>query len=256
MSAVDIDHTSFAVHDARSWAARLRRELGATPIAGETLPEFRYLLMHIGGATDGARLELLEPNGPGFLERFLSQHGEGPHHITFTVPDLRTTLSAVRDLGLPVLGEDLTHAPWREAFIPPDHVHGVVVQLAQTDRDFPSPRTLMATRERPLEQLPSNRGATDPHWWTGVWDADPQTQAVLGPTYLNTTDLRASEQLFGGVLGGQTHEFAEGICFAWPRSSLVVRASTPPGVTAIAATNGPDKAVRIGAARIGGSTHA
>ena len=46
--APDLDHTSFAVHDALAWARRLRRELGATPIAGETLTEFRYVLLHVG----------------------------------------------------------------------------------------------------------------------------------------------------------------------------------------------------------------
>src|SRR5699024_2005377 len=102
---IDLDHTSFAVHNALEWAHMLRRELGATPIAGEALAEFRYLLLHIGTADTGARLELLEPAGPGFLTRFLDKRGAGPHHVTFSVPDLRTTVSQVRELGLTVVGE-------------------------------------------------------------------------------------------------------------------------------------------------------
>ncbi len=73
-----------------AWARRLRRELGAAPIFGEQLAEFRYLLLHVGTADDGARLELLEPRSEGFLTRCLDARGEGPHHLTFVVPDLRT----------------------------------------------------------------------------------------------------------------------------------------------------------------------
>jgi hypothetical protein len=57
-AGIDLDHTSFAVHDAMGWARRLRRQLGATPIAGEMLEEFRYLLLYVGTAEGGARLEL------------------------------------------------------------------------------------------------------------------------------------------------------------------------------------------------------
>lgn len=92
----DLDHTSFAVRDALEWGRRLRSELGAVPIIGEGLAEFRYLLMYVGTATEGARIELLDPAGDGFLTRFLDDHGEGPHHITFTVPDLRATVEKVR----------------------------------------------------------------------------------------------------------------------------------------------------------------
>jgi hypothetical protein len=101
---IDLDHTSFAVDDALAWARRLRRDLGATPIAGEVLPAFRYVLLYVGTVTSGARIELLDPVGDGFLTRFLERHGTGPHHLTFTVPDLREPsrrpgLSAPRSWG-------------------------------------------------------------------------------------------------------------------------------------------------------------
>jgi hypothetical protein len=54
------------VHDALAWARRLRTELGALPVVGETLPEFRYLQLWVGDDDCGATLELLEPAGPGF----------------------------------------------------------------------------------------------------------------------------------------------------------------------------------------------
>src|SRR5215475_15908229 len=109
----DLDHTSFAVHDVLSWARRLRADFGATPIAGEVLPEFRYLLLYIGNADVGARLELMEPCQRGFLDRYLAKHGEGPHHLTFTVPDLPRVVADARSLGFTVVGESYEHPPWR-----------------------------------------------------------------------------------------------------------------------------------------------
>ena len=188
MTVPDLDHTSFAVHDALAWAGRLRRELGATPIAGETLAEFRYLLLYVGDATDGARIELLEPRGVGFLSRFLERHGIGPHHITFTVPDLRAAVERVRAVGATVVGEDYEHPSWQEAFIAPDGIHGVVIQLARPDSDYPGPAELLASTDREPAQFPSSRGATDPLWWTPVWESPGRSPARLGTTHLASTD--------------------------------------------------------------------
>lgn len=76
-----------------------------------SLADFRYLLMYIGPAEDGDRLEFLEPVGDGFLNRYLRGHGEGPHHIKITVPDLRDAVRGVRSLGLSVTGRAITTRP-------------------------------------------------------------------------------------------------------------------------------------------------
>jgi catechol 2,3-dioxygenase-like lactoylglutathione lyase family enzyme len=246
---VDLDHTSFAVHDAMGWARRLRRELGATPIAGEVLPEFRYLLLHVGTAEDGARLELLDPTGPGFLARSLATRGEGPHHVTFTVPDLRGTVAQVRSLGATVVGESYEHPPWREAFVLPDSRHGVVVQLAQSDRAYPTPAELLATRERDTARFPSTRGAVDPLWWAELWDTPPGATARLGATHLASTDLAFSRRLFHEVLGGRV-QVGEDLEFSWPSGSLHVHAADAAGVVGMSLRGGPGE-LRIGSAWLG-----
>lgn len=251
MSRPDFDHTSFAVRDADAWGRRLRRELGATPLAGEVLPTFRYLLFHIGTADSGGRLELIEPQGAqGFLARFLDSHGEGPHHLTFTVPDIAVTLAQVRELGFTVVGEDLGHAPWREAFLMPDGVHRVVIQLAQSDRQLPTVESLLSTRFRDVASFPSNRGGTDPLWWQFVWEVEPEGSAALGATFLNTTDLARSRRLFEGVLGGTARESCEGVRFVWPRSSLVVRQASRPGVTHVRIHDTTTEEIAIGSGRL------
>lgn len=252
MTGPDLDHTSFAVHDALAWARRLRRELGATPIAGETLAEFRYLMLYVGDAADGARIELLEPRGAaGFLSRFLERHGIGPHHITFTVPDLRAAVTRVRAVGATVVGEDYEHGSWQEAFIAPDGVHGVVVQLAQTDADYPGPAELLASTDRDPALFPSSRGATDPLWWTPVWESPRGSTARLGATHLASTDPAYSRRLFTDALGGELDERADGLHFVWPSGTVRVHTSSRPGVTAMTLDGGPPNGIAVGPCRWG-----
>jgi catechol 2,3-dioxygenase-like lactoylglutathione lyase family enzyme len=227
---IDLDHTSFAVDDALAWARRLRRDLGAVPVAGEVLPEFRYLLLYVGTATSGARIELLEPAGDGFLSRFLARHGPGPHHLTFTVPDLRAAVAAARGLGATVVGEDYRHASWREAFLVPDDRHGVVVQLAQTDFVYPTPAELLATDERDPLAFPSSAGAVEPHWWAPVWDTEPAGATILGATHLVSTDLAHTRDLFGGLLDAGVTEVEDGLLLTWPSGAVRVHRGDRPGV--------------------------
>ncbi|MFI6731388.1 VOC family protein [Nonomuraea sp. NPDC050451] len=250
MAGVALDHTSFAVHDAMDWAQRLRRELGATPIFGEQLAQFRYLLLHIGTADDGARLELLEPRDEGFLTRFLRARGEGPHHLTFVVPDLRATVVRARALGLTVVGEDLNHPPWREAFIAPDDKHGVVIQLAQSDRSHPPVERLLSSRTRDVEDFPSSRGATQPLWWTRLWETAPGAVARLGTTHLASTNLEFSRLVFGDLLGARVTENDSALDLSWRGGSVRVHASDRPGVTGMSLRGGPAGGIAIGPARL------
>lgn len=249
----DLDHTSFAVHDAMAWAKRLRREVGAVPITGEALAEFRYLLLYVGTPDEGARLELLEPTGPGFLTRFLAASGEGPHHITFTVPDLRESVRRVRSLGFTVVGENYAHSDWREAFIVPDAVHGTVIQLAQSDKAYPPAQDLLASRERDPSALPNVAGATDPQWWSLLWDTEPPefSNGWLGATYLVSTDITLSRRLFEDVLGGQIVDGGPVVQVSWPSGSIGIRAGEQPGITGIRVHAGPTDDLMIGNCRIG-----
>lgn len=234
-----------------SWARRLRRELGATPIFGERLPQFGYLLLHVGTADDGARLELLEPRDEGFLTRFLDTRGEGPHHITFVVPDLRATVARARALGLTIVGEDYDHPPWREAFIAPDAKHGVVIQLAQSDRSYPPVDRLLSSPDRDVDSFPGSRGATEPLWWTPLWETAPGAVARLGTTHLGSTDLEFSRLVFGELLEARVTEDDSALDLSWPGGSVRVHAADRPGVTGMTLRGGPAGGITIGRARLG-----
>ncbi len=250
MTSVDLDHTSFAVNDVMSWAQRLRRELGATPISGEVLPAFRYLLLYIGSPEQRARMELMEPVDPGFLTRFLSKRGEGPHHITFSVPDLRAAVEGVKSLGLTVVGESYRHSPWCEAFILPDTTHSVVIQLAQSDREYPTPEGLLTTRTRDTASFPSAEGGTEPLWWKSLWETPAGELAELGTTHLASRDLSFSRHLFEGVLGGSVQEGQDYLDFSWDSGSVRVHYAEKPGVIGMSLQNKSEE-LWIGSAWVG-----
>src|SRR6185436_7153386 len=99
---VYLDHVAIGARDASDPLAVLVGELGATLLAGGRWTGFQSLQVHLGDATEGMKLELLEPFGieeNDFLERFLARHGDGPHHLTFKVDDLEAELERVRVAG-------------------------------------------------------------------------------------------------------------------------------------------------------------
>lgn len=120
-------------------------------MAGEVRRAFRYALCQVGEPEHGGRLELMDPKpggGNGFLQRFLDKHGEGAHHLTFIVPDVEQAIRQVTELDRTVVNTDHSHPPWRETFIFPDAVHGVVIQLADTSVGV-STRARTAREPRP-----------------------------------------------------------------------------------------------------------
>src|SRR5919205_142481 len=84
-----LDHTAIAVRSIEAALPLYRDLLGGTPTTREEFPDrgFSYLTLRY---PNGAQIELLEPAGEGgFLRQFLDKRGEGAHHITFIVRDLR-----------------------------------------------------------------------------------------------------------------------------------------------------------------------
>jgi catechol 2,3-dioxygenase-like lactoylglutathione lyase family enzyme len=145
------DHLALAVHDIRATLplveliGGLYRTGGLHPTAG-----FRWVQFTLPGDT---KLELLSPADPAdtdhFLNRFLTERGEGPHHVTFKVRDLRIAVAAARRAGYEVVGESYTGG-WQEAFVHPSSAHGLLIQLAQwDDARTPAPRALDEVLDEP-----------------------------------------------------------------------------------------------------------
>jgi methylmalonyl-CoA/ethylmalonyl-CoA epimerase len=126
-----LDHVAVAVRDVASAAALYRDVLGGEFLYGADQPDqgFRFVQYRFPG---GGKVELVTPIREGFLTRFLDDRGEGMHHITLRVPDLRAQLDRLRGGGIAVVLADLDDENWKEAFIHPRDARGVLVQLAET----------------------------------------------------------------------------------------------------------------------------
>lgn len=81
----------------------------------------------------GGEVELLEPlESDTPVGRFVAKHGEGLHHVSFDVPDVRKSILAGLEHGVETVGEaPRVGAEGREiAFFHPLFTHGVLVEVA------------------------------------------------------------------------------------------------------------------------------
>ena len=244
-SQTDFDHTSFAVRHALDCASRLREDSGATPITGETLAEFRYLMMYIGSEEQGAKIEFIEPTSDGFLNRYLEKRGESAHHLTFAVHNLKDVVTAAREHGFGVVDENYDHASWQEAFIRPDATHRTIIQLACSDRQYPPARQLFATQDRDPLTMPHIHGATDRDWWTSIWQTQQGSARHIGPTVLKSTDMERSHILFGTLLRGERRDSDDGVVYTWLSGAVEVVPSDRPGIAGIKVNETADAIIDI-----------
>ena len=132
LGVVAFDHTAVAVRDLRAALPLYRDLLGGTPNGFERLSHKNFMWLTVR-YPNGSQIELLQPVGDsGFLHGFLDRYGEGVHHMTFIVHDLKLAVERARAAGLRVVDEDYHDPRWQEAFISPRSAFGTIVQLAQT----------------------------------------------------------------------------------------------------------------------------
>jgi methylmalonyl-CoA/ethylmalonyl-CoA epimerase len=130
MPEMHLDHVAVALRSIRSALPLYRDALGGEFLMGGDAGEswrwvqFRY--------PNGAKVELLEPLGDGFLSRFLERHGEGLHHITFKTDDIEGAIEAVKRSGYELVDVNLDNPYWKEAFLRPSTAHGTLIQIAQS----------------------------------------------------------------------------------------------------------------------------
>jgi methylmalonyl-CoA/ethylmalonyl-CoA epimerase len=132
LGVLSLDHTAIAVRSIQAALPLYRDLLGGIPNGFERLSQkgFMWLTLRY---PNGSQVELLQPMGAsGFLHTFLERYGEGAHHMTFIVADVRQAVERARAAGLRVVDEDYREARWQEAFISPRSAFGTIIQLAQT----------------------------------------------------------------------------------------------------------------------------
>ena len=82
----------------------------------------------------GAEIQLMEPDPDSPLGRRLAKHGEGVHHICFTVDNPEETSQRLAAAGISTSGEVSSDPtmPWqRWTWVLPDSAHGTLVEVAR-----------------------------------------------------------------------------------------------------------------------------
>jgi hypothetical protein len=148
--AVVFDHVAVAVEEHRDAFPRYAGDLGGEWLSGGWGVGFAPGQLRFA---NGMKVEVLKPHlveENDFLRRFLDTNGPGAHHLTFKVPSLDAALADSEQAGYEPVGVDRRDAEWKEAFIHPRQVPGIVVQLAEfagpewaspQPSDWPPPRT-------------------------------------------------------------------------------------------------------------------
>ena len=193
------DHVAVAVPDIEATAARWRDELGGGwANRGMFLPEAPFHVRQLR-FPNGAKLELLQPNGGGFAQGFLDRFGPQVHHMTFKVPDaLLPAVETVRAEGYDVVDVN-TDGGWHEAFLRPSQVGGIIAQVAWSE----STPEEWARRNAEVAEEP--RGEV----------------GLLGPT-LTHPDLDQAERVWTTLGGKVTHE-DDALMVCWDGAPLTVR---------------------------------
>jgi len=113
-------------------AAAFYRRLGLVESGRETFAQENVGIAFI--RVGDARIELLEPLAPtGPLTRFLDRWGEGIHHLALEVPDLDQALARARAAGIRLIDARPREGArgTRVAFLHPDAIHGVLIELIE-----------------------------------------------------------------------------------------------------------------------------
>jgi methylmalonyl-CoA/ethylmalonyl-CoA epimerase len=125
-----LDHVAIAVHAIKPALMLYRDVLGGEYLmGGDQDGGWRWLQLRY---PNGAKIELLEPLGEGFLSRFLESRGEGLHHITFKTDDIHAAIAELEERGFELVDVRLDNPHWKEAFLRPSKTHGTLVQIAQS----------------------------------------------------------------------------------------------------------------------------
>jgi methylmalonyl-CoA/ethylmalonyl-CoA epimerase len=130
-----VNHIGIAVRSIDAQRAFYEGALGAVFEGVEDVPDqkVRVAFFRIGDV----RLELLEPTDPAStVAGFLEKHGEGLHHVAFTVTGIEARIAELKQSGLRMI-DDIPRPGAHHmqiAFVHPKSTFGVLTELCEPAR--------------------------------------------------------------------------------------------------------------------------
>jgi methylmalonyl-CoA/ethylmalonyl-CoA epimerase len=125
-------HVGVAVSDLSASVATFSKLLGLADVPMETVADqkVRLAFFHTGGAS----IELTEPTSPDSpIAKFIAKRGDGVHHLSFEVDDIRAELSRLKAEGFQLVDEEPRRgaAGYLIAFVHPRSTNGVLIEISE-----------------------------------------------------------------------------------------------------------------------------
>jgi methylmalonyl-CoA/ethylmalonyl-CoA epimerase len=127
-----IHHVGIAVASLADAVPIFTKLLGHAPHAEEVVEEQKVRVAVF--ELEHGRIELLEATSPDSpIGRFLVKRGQGIHHLTLTVPDIREALGELERAGVRPLDREPRRGAGNEriAFLDPKSTSGVLIELVE-----------------------------------------------------------------------------------------------------------------------------
>jgi methylmalonyl-CoA epimerase len=127
-----LDHLGIAVRSLAD-AKAIYEKLGLPVSSEEVVPgeNVRVVMVPIGET----RLELLEPtSNDSVIAKFIAKRGEGLHHISLRVPDLKAAVQKLKAEGTRLVSDEIKVGAGghRYIFLHPSSTSGVLIELVES----------------------------------------------------------------------------------------------------------------------------
>ena len=127
-----LDHLGIAVTDLEKAISLYRDQLGFDLLGTEVVSEqkVKVAFFPIGES----KIELLESTDPeGPIAKFIAKKGEGIHHLSFRVADLKKKLDQLKAAGVALIDDQPRDGAGgaKIAFIHPKATGGVLIELCE-----------------------------------------------------------------------------------------------------------------------------
>jgi methylmalonyl-CoA/ethylmalonyl-CoA epimerase len=126
-----VDHIAIAVNSVEEALKNYQKILNVNHLEIETVPHEKVKVAML--ELEDTRIELMEPTAPDSpISKFLTERGEGIHHIAITADDIEKDVARAKSQGMRMLGEIRSGSYGRKiTFIHPKSLHGVLTEFCE-----------------------------------------------------------------------------------------------------------------------------
>lgn len=126
-----VDHIAIAVNSVEEALKNYQKILNVNHLEIEMVPHEKVKVAML--ELEDTRIELMEPTAPDSpISKFLSERGEGIHHIAITADDIEKDVARAKSQGMRMLGEIRSGSYGRKiTFIHPKSLNGVLTEFCE-----------------------------------------------------------------------------------------------------------------------------